>query len=306
MLDMERRWKLLIWFFNFSGILSLRISKNCVLVSKPLLLINFLIIPFISFLNYVAYTALLKEFLDFDAIAFSKATQFLIRVSTVLNAQSFLVVFCVVYVQLWKQKQILEFLNMCVEITKSFQISTKSFAWKSFEKKCYKNLLISVILVSTVKAVFFGITTKMRWLNIPISMALGWNEFTSLYFMAFVSLILNFFELLIEKVNEEIEEAENGMVQIDEVVRKLSNIRELVESFKELFGSLISLIVFFSVALITIRVRCLIEKSLINCKAEALTHISLSNLFVCTTLLGLLLCCCFARCYRFNTKLKSS
>lgn len=233
------------------------VSKNKIFTSKLLALLNFLSLPVVCYMHQFFYAILFQELFDFELILFEKASNFLLLIMTLESSQRFFVSFFVVFVQMWNQNKILKFLKKCFKVAQMFHISIDSKDWKVFEKKCSRILMISTFLGLFYKTFYFFSSMKVKWQSFLVITGLNWNELSILFFMIFVSFILNFVEFLIKKVNDDLEKCEIQFidVNIEEVSLKIQAIQNVVKDFRETFGTLLSFVVFFSVTFMTMRVR---------------------------------------------------
>jgi hypothetical protein len=254
---MEILRKFLIFYFNFSGILSLKIHKNKLKVSKFWFLINFLNLPIWFVLFYfVTFTNFNDAAKNIEAP--SRFTIFSVILSISFHTFSLLVMSCCVYVQLFKQNQIIDLIKNCLKIFRRFNFSQNSKPFKNFERKCLKILVSWSISVTIFELLYYFSIYNLNWKGLIFFTLSTWNILISLQFIIFVSFFLNFFEFLLKTLNCELEERFQQISAVkkgfDDIFNKFCCLYDLIQEIKKTFGFLLNLSVFYAVCIVTIRV----------------------------------------------------
>lgn len=256
---MKAHYKYLLIFFNFHGILSLKIKNNNLTVSKFLVFLNFLLIPFISTILFLFYPVLFSDVFDLNITVILNISEFMSIALAALAVEYYLVIILVIYVQIWNRRKILIFIQTCLKVSKMLKLQPRSKVFKDFENACINKLVASLFIISVHKTLFFLLTTTRTVKSFFIFIILDWNEHIFLYFIFFCFIIISFFEVAVQSLNEEIENIDKLFRDkkniCDLILKNLEYLSKVTNNFNKIFGFLISFVTTYLVSVLTIRVR---------------------------------------------------
>jgi hypothetical protein len=249
--------KFVVLFFNLNGGTSLRIEEKKLRVSKFFFWFNFVLVPFNFILSRFFYYPLFPEVFKLHPELLVSYSKFFSRMTFVVELQGVFLVLIIIFHQCWKNKKIMKFLELCVEVLKFLESTTE--ATRMFRKSVIKHLIQLIIAMALLKLDFLVFSLKKDCLlkSFVVMNLFDWNSHIHIYFLFSTFLILKFLIFALKSTNEKL----NDRVKCgqdpfgDEVLSSsLVAIAKVFKEFSKTFGFLLSIIILHLVVVITVRV----------------------------------------------------
>lgn len=242
--------KVLLCYFNLSGITNLSVHKKQVAISKTMISINLFTIPLLTLLlNLLA--------IPIESSKNINASKFASKIVSTFGIQYLIITIFTIYFCVWNQKNVLRLIQACIRLFNEFKLSTETVLFSRFEKRCYFNFFSTITVIFLTKMAF-ALASFRRHGLIPLFI-FQWYENTALVFMIFVSFFPQFFLILLQHLNLQIETISKlkmrKVLSYDSLSLKFIGIHNLVAKFNKVFGLHLSMVSFFAIAVTTIRVR---------------------------------------------------
>lgn len=244
----------MMYYFNITGVLSVKSHNYELKLSKRWLLYNFLNIFLMTAAkctlpSWVLSKNLRQEPDNVDGITtFLTSMLSIVRLRLIVTAPVF---FCV---SIWKLKQIISFIEACKRIFYLFELSSSSELWKQLRHKCYKSFFLLLLSSFFMKLIYFLSIFQTTWQAAFFYFIFHWHNNIVYNFIVFVSLFFPYFLLLLHILYTEIEHANelglNNPLDYNLLASKFLELHQLIAKFNKAFGPLLSItaeFVFFAI-----------------------------------------------------------
>lgn len=256
---MKASIKFFVYFFNFHGILNLRIHKNSLKISKLLIIINLVITPYLCFIPFFLPLSIYVDYFKNEIIYIKGISKFLQATMIAILLQFYFITFCIFYMQLCNQKNILDLYSNCLRAFRYSKVEIEEKFLTSFRRSCWKTFRISIFISIFWNFISIISTLKPKFPSLLVLLLFNWNMNTVTYFAAFVSIFLNYFLCLLKVLNFKVENLLRRNLESQSLLTEFMNLYDLVKEFNKIFGLLLSLVVLFLVSNSTIRVNAKIN-----------------------------------------------
>lgn len=245
-----------VFIFNLSSILCLTIDRQGSLkISKLLAVKNLLTFPLLVIIRWQIpisyYVVGLKQ--DFTP---GGVSLFFINTVTFMTITNFILFSSSVYIQWWKRKEILKFIENCIKFhQKNKLLDTQQFIVA--EKKFYRSFFSMMGLIVVLMSLEFPVTTNMNWQGFVILTVSPNNGFFALFLLAFLNCFLSYFQFLISRLNLELRKQSHaiyGKSNYNKINCFTMDLHELLIGFEKAFGKLFTLAIVLIVVTNIIRV----------------------------------------------------
>lgn len=258
-ITMHMSCKLIVYFFNVCGFLSVTIKEDRLTVSKLFILLNLVANPLALALKILTPPSVLADNFSEDMNNLEGASTLLIVTVNLMGLQILINSFFCSYVSVWRLKKAIRFIDACSRVFLTFETSESA---KRFKRKCFKRFYISVVFVVGMKLMHFFFMYKHNWQAFLLFLVLHGEDNIAFFYMLFLSFFLFFFLFLLQALNSEIENTINfeitRNVDYDELISSFFNIYRLIIEFNKVFGFLLSLVTSSAMTLTTISVNIII------------------------------------------------
>lgn len=238
--------KLLIFFYNFCSITSVKINNNQLIHSKCsafFKLIFFIILSYVN--NFVV-----PVYFDYDESFFSEFSPFSNAIFYISMLAYYSYTLIVVFLQTLKLKQIAHFLQ------KFF--TKKNYLNAKHEKKFLKSFKVNVALIMGVQ-ILCTVSEEVSYINYEIFVTYIAQILTAYSYAPNLGLIIfmyNFKQFMLEMLEELKEELkESATANVSEILYKLIEISNTFKEFNEIFSIQLSICVFANSFILTFCVR---------------------------------------------------
>lgn len=255
MSNYDRRF--LVFFYNLFAVTSIKLEKKTFKTSKTALAKNLLLIPFIHF---VLNSSIPRSFSDasernaqISADARCSCTVFYRLLFYYFMIQYRVAACVIVYVQILHQKKMIKFLNNCVRFAQHYEWEIN---YKEFERRYIKKLSIASMTLVACYVFQFAAAFQHNWQGIINFSLFEIYGFIMYLYSSFVGLFLELLSFLFEDFTRKLSQISNRKIQRNpnRSIQQLIDVDQLLNEFKEAFGSLFSIITLFCFATITVKV----------------------------------------------------
>lgn len=257
---MQALGNVLLFIFNSTGVLSLKYNKltQSLELSKLIFAKNVLLSPMLLMLKAFLLVNLdiSKAFVE-DKVLIPGLTQFFDSLNDVSWVMYLVTVILCAYIQLFKQKKIL---NVCNNFMKFLKDDERVTFLPVFKRKLSKILSLSIAILLFNSVVEFSISYKLNLSGLLVYVV-GHYEllflFTNIYFIGMFMLL---FEIFLKNFHHEIkqiscESSYNDIsIRRTDLLTKFLDFHKLVMDFNDAFGDLLTILTIFEVTDMTIKV----------------------------------------------------
>lgn len=265
---------LIVFLFNFFAITNVKITAGKFKTSTLTLVKNFLILPiFFIFLN----SSIPKSFSDASGTRIphnSKSiTKFFRLTFRFLMMEHRVAAAACVYSQIWNCRRIVKYLNFIANYTRRWNLNLKFFEKLALRKMKvpYGCLLISYV---TIFLAIFSFTAH----SVSKFFFFVIYGFIVFAFFSFIGLSLYFFQFCLQFVLDDLN-CKQAEFKLKKTSNQLSDLFRLMAGFEEAFGFALSILAFFTMATVTIKVS-------IGKGSSDMKHLLFTGLHVCWILQG--------------------
>lgn len=245
----------LIFFYNLFATISFKFDGKVFIISKIILVKNFLLIPFIYFVlnNPIPRTFKVTSLKSEDQNFETQFTAFFYLIFYFFTLQ-FRVAACItVYVQVFNLKRVMKFLNNCVRFIQHYELEIN---FKKFEQKILKLVLIEFIIFPACS--FFQFTTFFAhsWKGFIEYLILTSYGFILFSYLSFIRTIMRLISFLFEDLTKKFEQMSKRKMtmKLERLFQQLLDVDRILKEFKDTFTSLNSIMTFICSTTITLKV----------------------------------------------------
>lgn len=253
---MKTKLALLSYYFNFSGILNLKVNNGNVETSKLVLLCNIFSIPVLLLILIYMPHNIYDETLKNPDI-FSYHTSIFLAIMTASKELHHCVVAVIfVYTPIFKNRLILNFGRDCVKSYKII-VRSKKDSLDKLINKCCVDACLAIFLSTLLNVLGDFIAFKISMLSLLVSLIISLFAHISFPLMVLFGCFFQFLLLLLRTMHSILEESSSvglNLKRSDEILLNFSILYKLITDFSEAFGSLFSLVTFYNMAEITYKV----------------------------------------------------
>lgn len=252
---MKTSFQLMVYYFNFTGVLNVTCRNYDLKLSKRWIFYNFLKIFLMTAAKFTISPSILTKNLrqepnDEDGITkFLTTMVFVVRYQLTITAP---ICFCV---SIWKLKQILNFIEACKRIFYIFELSTSSNEWKELTEKSRRTLFILLLLSFFMRLIYFLTIFKTTWQAAMFFFIFHWHNNIVYNLIVFVSLFFPYFLFLLRTLNAQIDKfndsGQRNYLDYDMLASKFLQLHHLIKKFNGAFGLILSIITEFVIFAIT-------------------------------------------------------
>jgi hypothetical protein len=246
---MKRLHKLAVYFFNFGGVLSLKIKAGRVETSRiPAFFHSFSSVFCFICLRLISFPTIYAT-LNVKIIRFQNISLVLTTITSFMSCLLFLLNFLSIVHQYYKRKTLLKFFQSLGKMMKILEVDFKSKHFQCYEKKCLTTFVAIIALVN------FSFVHMLLILIYPDKVLFGiflmglyhWDTHNYLYPALLTFFVHQFFICALQKLEKDFKSAAELRLKIDfeAFVAKLELISRLLKEFHKIFGSISSFTVVY-------------------------------------------------------------
>lgn len=244
-------WKILVVFFNFQNVISIKIIKNRIVVDYLVIILNaFSATTFQISIGLVIITGNVANVLRDDAFQVTMPSLLytrIIRLFPILSIGCFYVAMFL----LLKQKKIIKISRRIFHLIQLTEFDVNSLEFKNYEILCCLILLVHQIFIIMGIVINNLYVARPNLISIIFAFGLIWNLFVFNYFMLAYIMVLYFLSTIMDKIYNDLK---NGSITCDAALVRLKYVGSVIELINRTFKWQISMGYLLSVLLIWIRV----------------------------------------------------
>ena len=253
-INMDTAIKIMLCYFNITGILSFK-YENCQLkLSKRWFMWNFLTITLITIAKCTIPSSVLSKNLRQEPVDVIGVTTFLSGMLIIARFRLIITAPLCLCVSIGKFRHILRFIESCKKIFYIFQLSTSSGKWKKMKKNYCETLCLLITLSFFMRLTYFLCIFKTTWQAALIYLTFHWHNNIVYSLILFLSFFFSYFLFLLRCLNTEVKRVKLSL-DYDLLSLKFLELHHLIKEFNETFGLLLSIVTEFIVFTLTFCVR---------------------------------------------------
>jgi hypothetical protein len=246
---MKRLHKFAVYFFNFGGVLSLKIKGERIETSRiPALVHSFFYFFCCICLRLIGF-ATVHASLNLKTVRFVNISLVLTTTTFFISHLLYLLTFLMMVHQYYKRKTVLKFFQSLKKLMNILEIDFKSKHFQSYETKCLIIFIVitALVNVSFVQALLTLIYPDKVLQGIFILILYHWNSHIFLYSALLTFLVLQFFICALQKLEDDFKIAAElrRKFYFEAFVAKLKLISKLLMEFYEIFAPTLSVTVVY-------------------------------------------------------------